>query len=95
MRYLYILLLIVFLTSCSTPYSELQVYIKASKEQPEDFIFVLNGIVFNDSTQRKLSELNVSDIAVVKKINQPAAKAIYGNDARPNTIIINTKSLKK
>lgn len=91
-RAYYIVLLTTFMVSCSTPYRQLQAYIENAQERPEDFLFVLNGVILNDSTQSKLSELEAKDIAVVEKVSEPAAKAIYGAQAKPQTIIVNTKN---
>ncbi|MBR10341.1 MAG: hypothetical protein CMP48_27905 [Rickettsiales bacterium] len=93
MRYIYILLFCLCLTCCSTPYSELQEHLKSAKEKPSEYLFVLNGVVLNDSTKSQLNDLNKSDVSVVEKVSESAAKTIYGEDARPNTIIVNTTNL--
>ena len=91
MKRAYYIILTTFIVSCSTPYSQLQDHIEDAKERPKDYLFVLNGVVLNESSQSKLSELESADIVAVEKVSEPAAKAIYGAQAKPQTIIINTK----
>ena len=93
MKYLYILLLSLLLTNCSTPYSTLKGHLKASKQAPDQYLFVLDGILLDDTTKSKLYDLDKSTISVVEKVSDVAAKTIYGENAKPQTIIINTKKI--
>ena len=84
-------LLVSLLYGCSTPYSQLQDHIEEAKERPGDYLFVLDGVILDEYAQNKLSELEAADIAAVEKVSKPTAEAIYGAQAKPQTIIINTK----
>lgn len=73
-------------------YYKLQDYLKNSTGSEDDFLFVLNGILIDESNIDQLLKLDYTEIEVVEQISAAAARAIYGDKAKPNTILVTTIS---
>ena len=76
-------------------YKKLQDYLKNATGNSGDFLFVLDGILIDETNLDKLVELNYSEIEIVEQISEAAAKTIYGDKAKPNTILVTTHKMAK
>lgn len=68
--------------------------ITAFEREPASYLFVMDGILVATSKVRKLKQLAPADLTAVVVLNSKTAKAIYGAEARENTVIINTRSMQ-
>jgi len=73
-------------------YNKLQDYLKEATGSENDFLFVLDGILIDESNIEQLMELDYAEIEIVEQITSAAAKTIYGEKAKPNTILVTTVS---
>jgi bla regulator protein blaR1 len=71
-------------------YNKLQDYLKSATGREEDFLFVLNGILIDETNIDQLLELDYAEIEIVEQITVTAANAIYRDKAKPNTILVTT-----
>ena len=71
-------------------YKKLQDYLKSATGSEEDFLFVLDGILIDETNIDQLLELEYAEIEIVEQITVAAANAIYGDKAKPNTILVTT-----
>lgn len=71
-------------------YNKLQDYLKSATGSEEDFLFVLDGILIDETNIDQLLELDYTEIEIVQQITVVAANAIYGHKAKPNTILVTT-----
>jgi bla regulator protein blaR1 len=71
-------------------YNKLQDYLKSASGSEEEFLFVVDGILIDKTNIDRLLALEYAEIESVDQITIVAAKAIYGEKARPNTILITT-----
>ena len=66
--------------------------ITAFEREPTAYLFVMNGILVTANEVSKLKQLEPSELTAVEVLRTKTAKAIYGDEARENTVIINTRS---
>ncbi len=71
-------------------YNELQDYLKSASGSQEDFLFILDGILIDETNIDQLLELDYAEIEIVEQITIAAANVIYGDKAKPNTILVTT-----
>lgn len=74
-------------------YNKLVEKVEAFEKAPSDYLFVMDGYLVAPEKVEKLKELNPSDLIVVEVLSQQAARAIYGKEARENTVLINTRNM--
>ena len=63
------------------------------EKTPSDYLFVLDGYLVAPHEVAKLKELNHSDLIVVEVLKHHTAKTIYGDEAKENTVLINTRNM--
>ena len=51
---------------------------------------MLDGILIDETNIDQLLELDYTEIEIVQQITVVAANAIYGDKAKPNTILVTT-----
>ena len=71
-------------------YNKLQDYLKSASGSEDDFLFVLNGVLIDETNIDQLLELDYAEIEIVQLITEQSAKTIYGDQAKPNTILVTT-----
>lgn len=71
-------------------YQKLQDYLKSATGSEGDFLFVLDGMLIDDSNIDQLLKLEYAEIEIVQQITVAAANAIYGDKAKLNTILVTT-----
>ncbi|TPE43591.1 hypothetical protein [Pontibacter mangrovi] len=67
--------------------------VEAFEKTQSEYLFVLDGYLVAPHEVAKLKELKPSDLIVVEVLSQQAAKAIYGDEAKENTVLINTSNM--
>ena len=67
--------------------------VESFEKTPSDYLFVLDGYLVAPQEVVKLKELKPSDLIVVEVLKHHTAKAIYGNEAKENTLLINTRNM--
>jgi hypothetical protein len=67
--------------------------VEANAKAPSEYLFVMDGYLVDPQEVAKLKELKPSDLIVVEVLSLQAARAIYGNKAKENTVLINTRNM--
>lgn len=62
---------------------------------PSHYLFVKDGVLVQGEEVLNLKQLRSSDLIAVETLKYDAAKAIYGNETKEVTVLINTKGLGK
>lgn len=71
-------------------YTKLQDFLKNATGREKDFLFVLDGILIDETNIDLLFKLDYLEIESVDQISVAASNAIYGSKAKPNTILVTT-----
>ncbi|MEJ8802159.1 hypothetical protein [Pontibacter sp. H249] len=79
--------------SAATLHEKLVEKVEAYTKAPSDYLFVMDGYLVDPEEVAKLKELKPSDLIVVEVLSLQAAKAIYGDKAKENTVLINTRNM--
>lgn len=74
-------------------YEKLVEKVEAFEKAPSEFLFVKDGYLVVPQEVVKLKELKPSDLTAVEVLNHHAAKAIYGDEAKENMVLINTRNM--